>query len=372
MRTSDGSNIKYAKRFFARTGTSTYKETVDAWAVINGTQRQIVPPNVIVMYDATQTEVGTYNCHIADGNSGTLNLLNKFPYVSNNGVSFSGTETHGGEDHGASSQVTTSAVALNKNTYNGASLGSYRNEIRVSTHTHEVKAHTHTGTGSNLPAYKNLVPTMYGDVIYPKAVFLHVSTITAQSWFEAVNYAKYIRYANSNGTSNGTAHTHGSITMDTETSTMGMNASPGTKSQTQYGNHYHGASHAMASVTVTPYAKNYLAYRTKELKYWDQLPSGTIALCISSLIPKGWSRYSPEASNIFTGGSGSGYYGSKTHTHGSKIVTVSGFYGDAGGYGVGSNSYSVSSHEGHTFTDIHKSTGDLVPPSVELYAIVKN
>lgn len=283
----------YAKSYSRYIDGNGWVET-DLWARINGEFHQLVPPNCIILYDTAD-----HGCVVADGNNGTLNVVDLFPRLGRDEVNPAiGSEMHDGTGHGTSS-ATTSSYSHAKDMYKGVAIGGDKKDLETKSHTHSVNSHSHSGEGSNIPSFKGLVPTMFSDVIYKDAVFLNAENITEQMWFEIVNYAMQLRFTSTPSSEVSSVHTHNSSSVATTKSSYTVKTDPGTTDSSRYNNHAHSAAHTMNGVAIQPYAKNYLTYKTKQMVFFDQLIKGTVVLCTSSYIPQGWSRYSPEESGIF-------------------------------------------------------------------------
>ncbi len=341
------------------------------WIKHNGTWFQHVPPNCVIFYDTTPLK-----SLLADGtNSFTPNLIGKFFKAGANPGTEGGTLTHG--NHGDSAVITTSSYTHLMKGVNYV-LGPYFYKSNNSSHTHTVPIHSHPDLGDNLAGLNRqiLKPYLYGAKLYSGAHIFgrgFINPLLNEIVFSGEKY--YLQADLIPQLIDGVTHNHGTASGYTSTySSAVTQVKAGDNNGTWYTSHNHSYDHTAQD--IKPDASYYTTglWKLSDTLSFDLLPSGTIMIFLTDLLPKGWSKITSAENHLLAFHNIDAIGGSETHIH-SIAVTTSSMTNISGARAYHTGSAAVGRvvlNHSHTFTDLHNIEENHMPPYVEVILAIKN
>lgn len=348
------------------------------WIRKDGAWRQLVPPNAVILYrDSTYWGSSVLPCN---GENGTFNLMGRYVHGANSEavLALGGLSSHGG--HGSSGPVSTDASTNTR--YDWQFGGPSKTTTTDTSHTHNIPAHEHPNEVDNeslLDIRTQLIPTVSGEKIYRNAVILaNVAQATSLLDYAAASaYLGFLKLASSSATTIfGTVglHNHG-----------GAGASEGASGVTEPHTvktngvflrsfpHSH-TEHLDPSVTVLPAYCTVVPNLALQEMYFDQLPSGSIMLFTSSVLPPGWTKLTSVNDRLLRLASVYGVPGgTRTHTHVGPATTGAGSFTDLTKIFSGSSTeYIVNLNHTHTFADSHGTERLHMPSYINFNVAIKS
>lgn len=361
------------KKPYVKDGVSGLWKAGDEWVNIGGVWKQLVPPNMVVLYRHANAQG-----YVANGSNGTPNLLGRAIMPNTTPLQLGGASTHDGLDHGAGALTIGDVDTTRAN--NPIGFTDYSCSYGWHNHGGAGPSHTHGGSASNWVTNTQLVPFLGGPYIENGAIFPGRDNLVAwgANWVhDAIVYlvkmaSAYLATENLDG-----GHTHNSSWFQTAVHNQGKyQLVPNSGSWNT--RHWHNITHSPARHTANPLLNtHYWYYYNGAGKiYLNDLPSGCIAFLTTSEVPKGWSTFVPAVAEGLMAGMNR-TSGSNTHSHsGSPADVVDEYQGDtakAGQYGTsGSGEYYLPAHSHLLTNDNHAVAVSSLPPYVTLYAIIKD
>lgn len=346
---------------------------------ISGVWRQMVPENVVMLYDGAVPTNGL----LCNGNNDTPNLLDCYinPNINNSPLSISGSHTHNGSEHGSASLTSSTATMSSRDNPFGVYSDNDVSSDRES-HSHtEPTPHTHTDTVAvdHRPPSTALRPVIGLDYIDVNAVILGSDSTILSLIALATATVKAIYMADlDSSTVIGTdTHTHATVSSTSSTYAASANdAAP--NNATWYADHNHTVGHGIVGSNAVRMAKFFSAKTTSKI-YFDQLPSKSICVILTADVPAGWTVYAETSDAILSGANSTYDINSPlTHSHTTAgavnwtdtINQSDSRYRSTSGSTY--NAYYMPSHT-HTWTDGagHTIAVSTLPKNVSLRLIVK-
>lgn len=371
----------YAKNAGAWAAVSQIKATTDGisysapkamYVKYNGAWKQLVPPNMVVLYTSSAQYSGKANVYTAVATDKAV--LGS----SSHSTTSSGATTH--SQHDAAANSMTDGYPIGTPLVYKDVLGtitSYWYTTANRTHMHVIGGHSHpnAGTNMNYDRYK-LIPTLGGTRIYTGAVVLGTTALSGSLTNVSSTVGGYLHLATTAGAYDRVSvygktagiHGHGSVSPSCTSSGAPdtSTGSWGTYSTTFGFTHAHSTSHDVYCPEILPYYINFIPYQTTADLFLDDLPSGTVMLFTSAALPPGWSRYtSADGRLVKLYSSAGGTGGSSTHTHAGDVRT-----GDwtsvssLNSWLVAGTEFGTGRQAGHTHTwsDQHLTSRNHMPP----------
>lgn len=361
---------------------NTWKSPQSNWIKVDGTWRQLIPNNAVILYDTTD-----HNGLLADGTHGTYNLINRHVQLTETPLQQSGVASHGSHGGGSPIPFLYDKGSRKVDGWNFFNWSEYLRNSSSWTHWHSIPTHTHTGVVENFPPSRYLRPVMYGSMIDTDAVFL-ANTEISYAQFTKIIYNMYLYLSETVNYVRGTpTHTHGSVNPGTS---GGSGASADALACNDNRTLRNSAvAHTHSTIHTDPPGQsmvNYRAvytYKTNAPMYFDQLPIGTIVLFTSTIIPPGYTVLSGIADGRYVfmkdENTWADDYNSNPdqtpfgHNHGQSIVGTSGLSNNCiyTRALLSSSTECIAADHNHNIYDYHGDYKDQRPLSVSLYAAVK-
>lgn len=381
MKAKSGSTWYNVKEFKRKNGSS--------WTTIanvkilgaDGKWHESVPPNAVILYDlATIPSTAT----LCNGSNSTTNMLGKYVNMRGDGTNLlkpGGSEKHDGSKHGYFSgytDYTNSTMGAQVRNFFGS-----QTEVDDATptyHRHTIPSHQHTGEATHHRPRKCLQPTMFDDVIRKDAVILSRTSLST-SLFTTVNYNRFLYLSNGNGYIDtydaSKAHTHNTCSVaNISTGYYDLDDNKKTNNdgkQAFRSNHFHYMIHnSPSSGTLALPTVNFITGKTiKNITYWDELPSGSVCMFTTTLLPSGWERLNINDYFVYLSSNNNSSSASYEHTHKGQCKTTN----NEPRYNTGPNSGSSGAYQygthAHTWTDDHSGKVDHRPPFMNFYLAYK-
>lgn len=352
----------------------------EAFVKVNGSWKSYVPNNAIILYSSsTYIEDG----YLANGSNNTVDLVhNDYPIQIKGSSTYGntgGSPTHNGSLHGAAVAKSVSSA----NGYENIALGLKSiQKLTYSTHTDTCPAHSHLGEGSNFGmGSKILMPYQYSSKIYKDAIIPCANTQSVTFLTYVASYINYlIGMGSTSTTKEAESHNHGNTDLAnpviTVTQAYGQLVNKWENNIALYYRHTHNVQHTMTDETPIPLNYSTIPYMVNEDIYFNDLPSGSLILFTTPVLPLGWSRYINADDYLLSFNSTSGTItGTATHNHsGNKTSTAYANTGSVYGYdtyGSSSGYYRGLSHD-FSWLDEHLTQGEHTPPYISFVIGIKD